>query len=484
MDAATIKRRGTALAFGLVCHGAFLCGVAMMIYQMYFGMSRTFGAVAFPWNWIVNGLLLIQFPLAHSLLLSGRGRLLLKHMAPARYAVELSTTTYVIIASLQILLLFSLWTFSGIIWWQAEGTVHVMLTLLYAASWLLLGKAILDAGISLQTGSLGWWAVFRNKRPCYPGLPTGGLFRFCRQPIYFAFACTLWTVPRWTPDQLVVALALTAYCLTGPLFKEARFARLFGDSFAAYRQSHPYWLPLPHIHAKLQALNNLSIYERHAAHWWDGSQRWLRTLQNLVPARLQYFDQVIDWRGRQVLDLGCGGGFMAEALARRGAIVTGIDPSAGAIAIAESHAAAKQLPISYLTAKGESLPFADRSFDHVVCVDVLEHVGNLDAVISEIRRVLRPGGTLAFDTINRGFLARVVIVTLGERILGLLPRGTHDPAKFITPDELTEKLRNIGFDAFHLAGLGPKGINWRLDFTFGRLPFLAIQYMGYARLPA
>ena len=480
MDAAAIKRRGTALAFGLVCHLAFLCGVGMMIYQMYFGMSRTFGAQAFPWNWIVNGMLLIQFPVAHSFLLSGRGRLLLKRMAPARYAAELSTTTYVIIASLQVLLLFSLWTFSGTIWWQAAGPVHVMLTLLYAASWLLLGKAILDAGISLQTGWLGWWAVFRNRRPRYPGMPTDGLFRLCRQPIYVAFACTLWTVPNWSPDQLVVALTLTAYCLIGPLFKEARFARMFGESFAAYRQSHPYWLPLPL--PRSHRLNDLAIYERYAAHWWDGSERWLRTLQNLVPARLKYLDQAIDWREKHVLDLGCGGGFMAEALARRGAIVTGIDPSAGAIAIATRHAAAGQLTISHMKASGEDLPCADSCFDHVVCVDVLEHVGDVDAVVSEIRRVLRPGGTFAFDTINRSFLARLVIVTLGERVLRLLPRGTHDPAKFITPDELAAMLQAHGFGACHFVGLGPTGMNRKLDFVFGRLPFLTIQYMGHARL--
>ena len=482
MDAAAIKQRGTALAFGLACHLAFLCGVGMMVYQMYFGMSHTFGAFGFPWSWIVNGLLLMQFPLAHSFLLSGRGRLLLKRMAPARYAAELSSTTYVIIASLQVLLLFGLWTFSGTIWWRAEGPAHVVLTLLYGASWLLLGKAILDAGIGLQTGWLGWWAVFRNARPRYPGLPTGGLFRLCRQPIYLAFACTLWTVPLWTPDQLAVAVTLTAYCLIGPLFKEARFARLFGESFAAYKQAHPYWLPLQRLRSKLHQLNDLSIYERYSAHWWDGSERWLRTLQNLVPARLAYFDPLIDWRGKHVLDLGCGGGFMAEALARRGATVTGIDPSAGAITIAESHAAAEQLAISYVKASGEDLPFADSCFDHVVCVDVLEHVSDLDAVIGEIRRVLRPGGTFAFDTINRNFLAQLVIVILGEKLLKLLPRGTHDPAKFITPVELAAMLRAHGFGACRLAGLGPIGMNRKLDFVFGRLPFLTIQYMGHARL--
>ena len=146
-------------------------------------------------------------------------------------ASDLSTTTYVIIASAQVLALFSFWTPSGVIWWQAQGALFWILTTLYAASWLLLGQAILDAGITLQTGSLGWWAVFRNARPAFPGMPTRGLFRLCRQPIYLAFTCTVWTVPVWTPDQLLIAIGLTAYCLVGPLFKEARFARQFGQEF-------------------------------------------------------------------------------------------------------------------------------------------------------------------------------------------------------------------------------------------------------------
>ena len=102
-----------------------------------------------------------------------------------------------------------------------------------------------DAGLSLQTGSLGWIALLRGIKPVYPKMPETGLFRLTRQPIYVAFALTLWTVPTWTPDQLVVALVLTAYCLIGPLFKEARFRRIHGASFEKYARSVPYWLPLP-----------------------------------------------------------------------------------------------------------------------------------------------------------------------------------------------------------------------------------------------
>ena len=476
----TAYRQSVAAVYGLLCHGQFAIGVGMMIFQMYFGMSKSFGTLAVPFSWLANGLLLIQFPLAHSLLLSTPGRRLLARLAPGAISVNLSTTTYVIIASAQVLTLFALWSPSGVIWWQAQGAPFWILTILYAASWLLLGKAILDAGITLQTGSIGWWAVFRNARPTYPGMPTRGLFRLCRQPIYLAFTCTVWTVPVWTPDQLLIAIGLTAYCLIGPLFKEARFTRLFGQTFIDYQKIRPYWLPTSRPLLRPVTRNDLSIYDAHADHWWDGSQRWLRTLQNLVPARLMYFDRIADWRSSAVLDLGCGGGYMSEALAQRGAAVIGIDPAEKAIAIARRHAASQNLSIEYLVGNGEALPVADGSMDYVVCVDVLEHVADLGEVINEVRRVLRPGGMFLFDTINRNWLASLVLVFLGERIFRILPVGTHDPAKFIEPAKLASLLKASGFAVSDFTGLGPRGLNRKLDFVFGALPSTMIMYMGDA----
>jgi ubiquinone biosynthesis O-methyltransferase len=461
-----------------LCHALFALSVGFMIWHMFFGMSRALGPLASPWSWMSNALLLLQFPLAHSFLLSGQGGKHLKRLAPSAFAGDLAPTTYVIIASLQVLLLFNMWSFSGVIWWQAQGWALYALMALYAASWLLLGKAILDAGISLQTGALGWWAVFRNCKPKFPGMPTRGLFRYSRQPIYFGFACTVWTVPTWTPDQLFVALALTAYCLIGPLYKEARFRGRYGAAFDDYSKDKPYWLPMPR---SVTTRNDLTIYDRYAAQWWDGSVRWLRALQNLVPARLAHFDRLVDWRGKSVLDLGCGGGFMSEALARRGALVTGIDPAAQAIAIAEAHAALERLPIQYHVALGEALPLADASLDCVVCVDVLEHVADLSLVLDEVKRVLRPGGVFLFDTINRTVLARIAVVTLGESVLRLLPPGTHDPKKFITPKELSDALTVRGFTLGPFKGLGPVGVGRRFDVVFGRVPTLSILYMGDAR---
>ena len=160
--------------------------------------------------------------------------------------------------------------------------------------------------------------------------------------------------------------------------------------------------------------NDLTIYDRVADRWWSDDIRWVRTLKNLVPGRFAWFDRQIDWQRKAVLDLGCAGGFMAEALAARGARVTGIDPAAQAIDAARAHARTGGLRIGYDVGVGEALPYDDASFDAVVCVDVLEHVADLNKVLAEVARVLRPGGMFLFDTINRNPLARLATITIAE----------------------------------------------------------------------
>ncbi len=250
-------RQSIALGYGIVCHAMFLVGIATMIAMMYCGMSRSVGTLVAPWSYLANGMLLAQFALLHSFLLSKGGRAVLARLAPAGLGRDLASTTYVAIASTQTLLLFAAWSPSGIIWWQAEGTARIILTVLYAASWFLLGKAMMDAGLGLQAGWLGWLAVFQGTKPVYPPMPESGLFRIVRQPIYVAFALTVWTVPTWTPDQLVVAITLTAYCVAGPLLKESRFAGIHGERFAHYRARVPYWLPWPRPAADGRALNSM-----------------------------------------------------------------------------------------------------------------------------------------------------------------------------------------------------------------------------------
>jgi protein-S-isoprenylcysteine O-methyltransferase Ste14 len=241
-------RIALALAMGLACHLIFAAGVLAMIAAMFFGLSESLGNVPWPWAALANAALIVQFPLAHSLLLTGRGGRLLARLVPGPHGQTLATTTYALIASAQLLALFVLWTPSGIVWWRAEGAVFWAVTAAYGASWLLLLKASFDAGAEVQSGALGWLSLMARRRPMFPDMPTQGLFRVIRQPIYVAFALTLWTPPVWTPDQLGLAVSYTAYCLLAPRLKERRFAARYGDRFARYRAAVPY--ALPHLRAK------------------------------------------------------------------------------------------------------------------------------------------------------------------------------------------------------------------------------------------
>jgi 2-polyprenyl-6-hydroxyphenyl methylase/3-demethylubiquinone-9 3-methyltransferase len=164
--------------------------------------------------------------------------------------------------------------------------------------------------------------------------------------------------------------------------------------------------------------------------------------------------------------------------------VTGIDPAADAIDAARAHARESGLRIGYDVGVGEALPYESASFDAVVCVDVLEHVADLNKVLSEVARTLRPGGLFLFDTINRTLLARLATITVAEDVLRLLPRGTHDPAMFIRPTELRAAMQRAGLVPGPVTGLGPRGLNRRLDLIFGPLPLTAILYMGIAQKPA
>ena len=214
-----------------------------MIVAMFFGMSESLGHVPWPYAALANTALVLQFPVLHSLLLTRRGSRWLTFVVPGPHGAKLATTTYAIVASIQLLALFALWTPTGIVWWRAEGGALYAITFAYAASWLLLVKASYDAGPEVQSGALGWISLLRDIELRFPDMPTRGLFRFVRQPIYVAFALTLWTVPVWTPDQLALALILTAYCLAAPKLKERRFEYRYGERFRAYMRRVPYAVP-------------------------------------------------------------------------------------------------------------------------------------------------------------------------------------------------------------------------------------------------
>ena len=232
-----------ALGFGAVVHLAFAAGVLGMIAAMYFGMSESFGRVPWPYAGLANAALILQFPLVHSFLLTRRGGRVLSKLVPGEHGRVLSTSTYALIASLQLVALFALWTPSGVVWWRAEGWALYAMTALYALAWILVVKAIWDAGLEVQSGALGWMSLLAKRAPKFPDMPTTGLFKLIRQPIYVAFALTLWPVPVWTPDQLVLAVSYTAYCFIAPTFKERRFAERYGERFKTYKSNVPYALP-------------------------------------------------------------------------------------------------------------------------------------------------------------------------------------------------------------------------------------------------
>ena len=240
--------------------------------------------------------------------------------------------------------------------------------------------------------------------------------------------------------------------------------------------------------------NNLSFYDQQAGCWWDETAT-IFPLSHLNPLRFLFFDRFVpQWANLRVLDVGCGGGYTCEFLARRGACLSGLDRSGPCIEAARSHAAASGLDIDYRVGMAEQLPFAAGSFDVVICVDVLEHVDRPDAVIAEIARVLAPGGRFCFDTINRTFRSRLTMIWLLETLLRLIPAGVHDWERFVTPEALEGWLVASGFSAIRMQGMdlfgrGPLRTAGRLLHYLGTGGFqadfdqdLAVMFIGVARL--
>jgi len=205
--------------------------------------------------------------------------------------------------------------------------------------------------------------------------------------------------------------------------------------------------------------NSLAFYDEQADQWWSETAT-IFPLSQLNPLRFQYFDRdVPDWRELRVLDVGCGGGYTCEFLARRGAEVTGIDQSLKCIEVARAHATSNGFSIDYCAGVGEKLPFAAAQFDVVLCVDVLEHVQSAAATVTEISRVLKPGGLFCFDTINRTWQSRWLMIWLLEDMLRQIPRGVHDWRKFIPPEALHDWLEQTGFAAVEMQGFDLFGRN-------------------------
>lgn len=246
-------QRALALALGVACHGTFLLAVTAMALGLHGGLARGVltgrGGLSGGSALLADVVLALQFPLLHSFLLTQRGRAFLVRLM-GRHGRDLATTTYAGCAALQILGTFALWSPTGITWCAPHGAALVLNELAFAGAWAFLGKALLDGGLGLQTGWIGWSAVWRGERPRFPDLPRAGLFAACRQPIYLGFLLTLWTGPVWTPDHLLLATLWSSYCVLGPLHKERRYLRMHGERFAEYRRAVPYMLPVRWNHTR------------------------------------------------------------------------------------------------------------------------------------------------------------------------------------------------------------------------------------------
>jgi 2-polyprenyl-6-hydroxyphenyl methylase/3-demethylubiquinone-9 3-methyltransferase len=197
----------------------------------------------------------------------------------------------------------------------------------------------------------------------------------------------------------------------------------------------------------------LEKFEKLAHRWWDPLGEF-RPLHEINPLRLEWIERHAPLAGNKVLDVGCGGGILAEAMARHGAEVTGIDLSEKGLRVAELHLLESELVVRYEKAMAEE--YAARhpgEFDVVTCMELLEHVPEPAGMVAACARLVRPGGKLFFSTINRNPKSYLFAVIGAEYVLQLLPKGTHDYQRFIKPSELTRWSRAAGLRADELIGM-------------------------------
>ncbi|MDF1757948.1 MAG: bifunctional 2-polyprenyl-6-hydroxyphenol methylase/3-demethylubiquinol 3-O-methyltransferase UbiG [Legionellaceae bacterium] len=191
-------------------------------------------------------------------------------------------------------------------------------------------------------------------------------------------------------------------------------------------------------------------FAKHADVWWDKNGP-LKTLHDINPLRLEYIEKHCQIAGSRVLDLGCGGGLLSEAMAHSGGLVTGIDVEENAILTAARHAKKSSLDIDYQCIAIEN--FNADTFPIITCLEMLEHVQDPEMVIENALRLLSPGGYLFLSTINRTLKAYLGAIVAAEYVLGLLPRQTHDFNKFIKPSELTSIIRSFNLELVDISGM-------------------------------
>ncbi|MFO1422046.1 MAG: bifunctional 2-polyprenyl-6-hydroxyphenol methylase/3-demethylubiquinol 3-O-methyltransferase UbiG [Candidatus Competibacteraceae bacterium] len=222
----------------------------------------------------------------------------------------------------------------------------------------------------------------------------------------------------------------------------------------------------------------LAKFEALASRWWDPDSEF-KPLHDINPLRLDYIaERAGALAGQQVLDVGCGGGILAESMALRGAQVLGIDMGEAPLAVAQLHQLESGAELDYRRITAEELADSEPAgFDVVTCMELLEHVPNPASTIEACARLVKPGGHLFFSTINRNPKAYLLAIVGAEYVLRMLPKGTHDYRKFIRPSELDGWLRAAGLTLRHLTGLHYNPLTGR--YRLG--PGVAVNYMAHCR---
>jgi 2-polyprenyl-6-hydroxyphenyl methylase / 3-demethylubiquinone-9 3-methyltransferase len=213
-----------------------------------------------------------------------------------------------------------------------------------------------------------------------------------------------------------------------------------------------------------------------AHQWWD-PQGVFKPLHQLNPLRLDYIDSRANLKGKQVLDVGCGGGILSESMARRGAEVIGIDMADKSLQVAQLHALEAGVSVEYRCIAVEALAEEKpQAFDVVACMEMLEHVPDPLSVVRACAALVKPGGQLFFSTLNRNAKAYLMAVIGAEYVLNLLPKGTHDYSKFIKPSELASWLRQSGLELQHQTGVTYNPLSKQYSLT----PDTSVNYMLHA----
>ncbi len=226
--------------------------------------------------------------------------------------------------------------------------------------------------------------------------------------------------------------------------------------------------------AELQKFSDL------AHRWWDPTSEF-KPLHDINPLRLDWIDAKTKLAGKRVLDVGCGGGILSESMAARGARVTGIDLGEKPLGVARLHLLESGHDVDYRLTSAEAFAAENPAgFDVVTCMEMLEHVPDPASTIAACARLVKPGGDIFFSTLNRNFKAYLFAVIGAEYVLGLLPRGTHEYAKFIKPSELAHYCRRAGLDPVELTGMHYNPITK----TYSLHPDTSVNYLVHARIAA